>query len=99
MRIQALSKRDERILELWRKDNDQPTAHDLVTSMRETHFNSTRQDFPAIDSITESNMPEYQTSIAFQPQKSIMGEGSLQFVDNKQSFFSTTQGTFDISGG
>ena len=69
--------------------------------MRETHFNSTRQEFPAIESIIDPNDPAYQTqtSIAFQTQKSILGEPSNQLVDNKQSFFSTTNNTFDISAG
>lgn len=34
MRMNAMIKRDERILELWRKDSVMPSANELIAQMR-----------------------------------------------------------------
>jgi hypothetical protein len=49
MRMNAMQKRDERIIELWQKDKSMPSVHELVASMREKRFNTHRNDFPSIE--------------------------------------------------
>jgi len=45
LRDQAAKKRDERILELWRKDKEQPSVDELVHLMRVDHSKTQRNDF------------------------------------------------------
>ena len=53
MRLNAIQKRDERIIELWRKDQQLPSVHDLVANMREQRLNQTRADFPMIENVDD----------------------------------------------
>lgn len=65
MRQNAMQRRDERIIDLWRKDTEMATVQELVTAMKE-HRNSERIDFPALDYIkNEEQMNETQPSIGF----------------------------------
>jgi hypothetical protein len=42
MRLQAMQKRDERIIDLWRKDTEMPSVKELVAGMKEQRMKSER---------------------------------------------------------
>ena len=59
MRDNAQKKRDERILELWRKDQMQPSVETLISRMVQGKGKQVRQDWPEDNAIDgESLMQE-----------------------------------------
>ena len=90
MRLNAMQKRDERIIELWRKDTEMPTVQEIVAVMKTQRNHSERLDFPAIESKTDElmndNVFKTQPSIGFPSVSDPLNQPSLQM----HSFMSST---------
>lgn len=91
MRDNASKKRDERILELWRKDQMQPTVETLVSRMVQGKGKQVRHDWSDDNTNDgESVMPETDMRSIISTDDKMGPSPNQQLMQN--SLFSSIQG-------
>ena len=89
IRQEAKKKRDERILELWKKDSEYPNIGDLIQSLKNDKNRVPRQDFIEVQNqldVSLDSMQMTEQSKEISPQR----DKNEQLQEN--SIFSTTLG-------